>query len=429
MWIFCKTSFLNVFSSFTFFVVASIPSVAAPAVTLRASFTGANGARPGSELIAAGGSLFYGTTSEGGINNKGGVFEFNSNTNSITFLDSFTGANGSRPGAALTAAGGGLYYGTTISGGADNIGGVFQFNSVTGSITLKGSFTGASFYANPYSRLTAAGSGLYYGTTTNGGVNAFGSVFEFNSNTNSITILSSFTGANGRAPYAALTAAGGGLYYGTTYTGGANNVGGVYEFNSNTNSITLLDSFTGANGAFPYAALTAAGGGLYYGTTYFGGANLAGTVFEFNSNTGLITLLDSFTGPNGANPFAALTAVGDGLYYGTTVSGGDSSFGGIFEFNSITNSITLLDSFTGVNGMNPNASLTAAGENLYFSTTFNGGAQDYGAIYAFNTRATSVPGPLPFMGAGAAFGWSRQLRRRVRQAQSVTGKIAVSRPT
>lgn len=29
------------------------------------------------------------------------------------------------------------------------------------------------------------------------------------------------------------------------------------------------------------------------------------------------------------------------------------------------------------------------------------------------TPAASVPGPLPLMGAAAAFGWSRRLRRRV----------------
>ena len=31
---------------------------------------------------------------------------------------------------------------------------------------------------------------------------------------------------------------------------------------------------------------------------------------------------------------------------------------------------------------------------------------------------TEVPGPLPLLGAGAAFGWSRRLRQRVRQASA-----------
>jgi uncharacterized repeat protein (TIGR03803 family) len=84
-------------------------------------------------------------------------------------------------------------------------------------------------------------------------------------------------------------------------------------------------------------------------------------VFEFNSTTGLITLKDSFTGTNGSNPFAALTAAGGGLYYGTTTSGGANGKGGVFEFNTTTGLITLKDSFTGTNGSNPRAALTAAG--------------------------------------------------------------------
>jgi hypothetical protein len=34
------------------------------------------------------------------------------------------------------------------------------------------------------------------------------------------------------------------------------------------------------------------------------------------------------------------------------------------------------------------------------------------------TEVVDVPGPLPLMGAAAAFGWSRRLRRRVRQIQA-----------
>jgi len=42
-----------------------------------------------------------------------------------------------------------------------------------------------------------------------------------------------------------------------------------------------------------------------------------------------------------------------------------------------------------------------------------------GTLYAFDTGVRNlnpVPGPLPVIGIGAAFGWSRQLRRRVAQA-------------
>ena len=38
--------------------------------------------------------------------------------------------------------------------------------------------------------------------------------------------------------------------------------------------------------------------------------------------------------------------------------------------------------------------------------------------WVLDAPGTDVPGPLPLLGAGAAFGWSRRLRQRVRQASA-----------
>jgi hypothetical protein len=43
---------------------------------------------------------------------------------------------------------------------------------------------------------------------------------------------------------------------------------------------------------------------------------------------------------------------------------------------------------------------------LWGSATING---QFGLEYVY----TYVPGPLPILGAGAAFGWTRRLRRRI----------------
>jgi len=289
-------------------------------------------------------------------------------------------------------------------------------------ITLQASFAAdASNGANPYAALTAAGNGLYYGTTFLGGANGNGAIFAFDSATGFITLKDSFNSSNGANPFAALTAAGNGLYYGTTYGGGANGDGAIFAFDSATGLITLKASFAsdGSNGANPIAALTAAGNGLYYGTTTGGGANGIGAIFEFDSATGLITLKDSFNSSNGDTPYAALTAAGNGLYYGTTYGGGANGDGSIFEFDSATGLITLKDSFNSSNGANPYAALTAAGNGLYYGTTIAGGTNGNGSIFAFDSGvrdSNPVPGPLPVIGIGAAFGWSRQLRRRVTQA-------------
>lgn len=387
--------------------------MASQGIRLEASFTTQNGTIPLAALTASGGAVYYGTTISDADNNFGGVYTFSSATAAINLLGSFSPDLGTVPFAFLTAAGGGVYFGTTSNGGADDLGGVFAFDSGTGTIRLMDSFHGPNG-AHPYAPLLSAGGGLYYGTTTSGGASDQGGVFAFDSSTASITLLDSFTGANGANPLAALTAAGGNLYFGTVGSGGTDDLGGVYAFDGTTGSITLRASFQGFDGAVPHAPLTAAGGGLFVGTTRFGGASGLGAVFAFNSNTGAITLQDSFSGPNGSSPFAALTAAGGSLYYGTTATGGTHDLGTVFAFDSIAGMIASLDSFTGANGAMPLSELTAGEGGIYYGTTEIGGAENAGAIYSFHP----VPGPLPLLGASAALGWSRRLRQRAQGSRN-----------
>ena len=57
----------------------------------------------------------------------------------------------------------------------------------------------------------------------------------------------------------------------------------------------------------------------------------------------------------------------------------------------------------------------AAGQNLEIITSGSGSANNGAVIRisSFDADVPPVPGPLPLLGASAAFGWSRQLRRRI----------------
>jgi uncharacterized repeat protein (TIGR03803 family) len=94
---------------------------------------------------------------------------------------------------------------------------------------------------------------------------------------------------------------------------------GIYELvkNGSTYSLTSLFSFNGANGAGPMAGLVADANGDLFGTTWMGGANNDGTVFELvkSGSTYRFVSLYNFTGPDGqyparacAGPLAALTS-------------------------------------------------------------------------------------------------------------------------
>ena len=366
-------------SSLALVAFAPLPTLAAPTINRLASFTGSgtgNGSSPSAALTPSGTGTFYGTAFDGGAANLGTIFEFNPNGSTITRLASFTGSDGSLPNAALTPSGTGTFYGTAFGGGAANLGTIFEFNPSGGTITRLASFTGS-------------GSG------------------------------------NGSYPSSPLTPSGTGTFYGTASGGGAANLGTIFEFNPSGGTITRLASFTGSgtgNGSNPYSALTLSGTGTFYGTAFGGGVDDLGTIFEFNPSGGTITRLASFTGSgtgNGSNPYSALTLSGTGTFYGTAFGGGVDDLGTIFEFNPSGGTITRLASFTGAgtgNGSIPVAALTPSGTGTFYSTANNGGVADKGTIFEFNpgNDSAAVPGPLPLLGAGAAFGWSRQLRRRVK---------------
>ena len=82
-------------------------------------------------------------------------------------------------------------------------------------------------------------------------------------------------------PFAGILQDGANLY-GTTVNGGAYGYGTVYELTRPKTNYkpTLLWSFNGTDGANPYGSLIRDGAGNLYGTTQYGGANGAGVVFK-----------------------------------------------------------------------------------------------------------------------------------------------------
>ena len=94
-------------------------------------------------------------------------------------------------------------------------------------------------------------------------------------------------------------------------------------------TFTVLHTFTGPDGAYPYGRLAMDPGGNFYGTTYGGGDGCqgygCGTVFKLvHKNAGWIFYpLYSFQGGNdGSYPLGGVTIGPDGSLYGTTTVGG-----------------------------------------------------------------------------------------------------------
>ncbi|MEP4077328.1 choice-of-anchor tandem repeat GloVer-containing protein [Haloferula sp.] len=181
----------------------------------------------------------------------------------------------------------------------------------------------------------------FYGTTSSGGVNGLGSIFRLRNN-NTLETLVSFTGNGGSnpgsSPRAALVRDSDGNFYGTTFTGGTNDLGTIFRFTPGEALETLIN-FTGNGasnkGSLPLGSLMQGSDGNFYGTTSTGGTNGHGTLFRLIPGQALETLVH-FTGDGasnkGSNPSADLIQDSDGKFYGTTRKGGSNNQGTAFSF-------------------------------------------------------------------------------------------------
>jgi uncharacterized repeat protein (TIGR03803 family) len=271
-----------------------------------------DGAEPFAALVQATDGSFYGTTGVKGHSFTGTVFKITS-AGKLTNLYSFCGeqtapgcADGAEPFAAVVQGTDGNFYGATYQGGkSDSVcdytcGAVFKITP-SGTLTTLYRFcvqTNCTDGANPVGSLIQALDGSFYGTTAYGGssscgISGCGTIFKI-TREGRFTTLHSFAGypAEGSAPYAGLVQATDGNFYGTTLTGGANDVGAVFEITTRGVMTTLYSfctKFGCADGSLPEGLLQATDGKLY-GTTFHGG-NLAceygcGTVFSLNVGLG-----------------------------------------------------------------------------------------------------------------------------------------------
>jgi uncharacterized repeat protein (TIGR03803 family) len=337
----------------------------------------------------------YGTTTSGGANTKGTIFKIDMATFTESIVYSFLGSptDGLAPHATLVTDGAGNFYGTTSAGGANTNGTIFKFNTTTSAESVIYTFGNVpNDGALPYAGLTPAAPGIFYGTTYQGGNSVYGTVYKINVGTNVKTNLHSFNaGADGAYPVAGLTKdPGTGNFYGLTSNGGIHGFGTIFKIDGVTDAKSTVYNFAGTlagDGAVPMrAALVSDGIGMLYGTTANGGINGKGTIFKFDPSTNTETVLYSFgtTPSDGTNPYAGLLndIAASGNLYGTTYSGGSNSQGTVFKFNIATGVTTIIYSFGSVanDGKNPIAGLLSDGTFLY-GTTYTGGANNRGTVF------------------------------------------------
>jgi uncharacterized repeat protein (TIGR03803 family) len=198
-----------------------------------------DGAIPHAGLVQGTDGNFYGTTSAGGLGTEcnggcGTVFEITPR-GTLSTLHSFALADGAQPFAGVVQAADGDFYGTTFEGGGNTAcefgcGTVFKI-SRNGTLTTLHTFDSMDG-AMPVAGLVQGTDGNFYGTTVAGGVHNAGTIFSITPK-GLLTTLYNFCAqlacGDGGIANGGLLQSTDGVFYGTTSAGGSDGYGSVYS--------------------------------------------------------------------------------------------------------------------------------------------------------------------------------------------------------
>jgi uncharacterized repeat protein (TIGR03803 family) len=353
-----------------------------------------DGREPTSESsLLPSGDTFYGMTTSGGKYTNGVIYQVNMNGSGIHVIRSFNGyailnPNGSKQDGALPVGTpvliGSTLYGMTQEGGSNRLGTVFQVNTDGNGFQVMhhfGGFAEADGFAL-YGSLIVVGTNLL-GLTEDGGTNGLstGTVFSIGADGSGYRVIHSFTPADGEGPQGSLVQSGSVLYGMTGST--------IFQINPDGSGYQSLHTFMGgANDGLTARGSLVVSGPYLYGMTYSGGSNDLGAIFSFNTNTLQIQVLHSFSLSEAWGPYGDLALSGSTLY-GESYTGVTNSFGGllgsgaVFQINTSGSGYQLLHVFlfpiNPTDGSLPFGTPLVLGSTLYgvtslgCSTKYDGG--------------------------------------------------------
>jgi uncharacterized repeat protein (TIGR03803 family) len=362
-------------------------------------FNGEEGCHPDGALAIGPKGRLYGTTSSGGPQGAGTLFELDGT--GLTQVHSFRGPDGARPSGKVIVDAAGAIYGATFAGGDNDLGVVYRFDPARGNLVVLHSFAGGAEGANPLAGLARDRDGTLYGTTSRGGgtdcdigggIMGCGTVFKLDAASGTLTTLHVFQDGSGIYPQWEPTIAGNLLLATVTQTSTTLPHGGTgypLEMNKADGSGYELHDIDGlgygynsglARAGFDAWGVVSAtlpgedshsGGGIY--KMGIDGSDLYDMVFVFPED-----------GVHGSQPVGTL--VGDparGVLYGVTYTGGSpmGGWGTVFAYNTKRLKLTTLHAFIPIDGTYPRAGLAMASDGSLYGVNDSGGIDGCGTVY------------------------------------------------
>jgi uncharacterized repeat protein (TIGR03803 family) len=302
-----------------------------------------DGAQPYGGLTMGNDTRLYGVTSGGGAGNAGTVFSYDTATQAYQKLADFTGANGSAPLGTMTWFNG-KFYGLANTGGLNGVGDIYCFDPVTSSLTDVYDMDSSSGIL-PNGSMYLINSKLYYAAAA-GGAYGGGTMMGFDPATKTCTDIYDFGPHSSPSSYFTVV---GDLLYGTTSTGGGSGSGNLYSFNPITTAYRdHNDFYIYYFGQYPRGV--ASYNGIIYGTTQDGGPNYEdGLIYSYNLSTRIRSTIyefdDEFNYDGKFPPYSNPVITPTGLMLGVTSTGGTGGGGTVYSYDINTGVYTVLHNF------------------------------------------------------------------------------------
>jgi uncharacterized repeat protein (TIGR03803 family) len=394
------------------------------------SFSGLEGAVP-NNLIQGRDGFFYGSTTYGGPEitplwpGFGTIFRMDAG-GAVAVLHVFPANDaGAFPGPIVQGTDGALY--GTVSGGVGTLGHfpgyVYRLDPITGDFRHLHDFVISDGFS-PAGPLFQGSDGFFYGTTREGGPWNTGVVYKVDAYGRFVLLhsLSPFYPGEGSEPQSGVTQASDGFFYGTTELGSYG--GEIFRIDA-TGSFVVLHRFDAyaSDGWRPVSAPIEGRDGFLYGTAPIGGLPVdapsrRGVVYRMDK-AGSVTVVHTFTGPDGSRPRSALVQGADGTLYGSTVVGGTFGLGVLFRIDTTTPAPTPPPKLTGLALAPPSV---AGGQISTGTVTLSGPAPSGNTAVTLssgNSSIVSVPATV-IVPAGASSASFPASTKRVKRATAVT---------
>jgi hypothetical protein len=297
----------------------------------------------------------------------------------------------------------GVFYGLCEQGGPDDVGGIYKFETATATYSHLASFDRATHGLGIYSPLTKGDGDNYYGVLKTKNKTDHGFLYKINTSNNQLDFVKDLSDAT-KGILWVINNPRGSLVYNASLNSllsvkdrfdvQSNWGGGCYSYNIGTgeleNEWSILYTQLSTLGNQP-VGICAGGNGKYYIITHDGGANDNGTIIEYTYGSAPLKVVDfpaessQYNIPSGEG----LQVIGDKIYGFYVVSADNNSYT-MWSFDYINSSF---NSFLKTNATTFGTAIQTSfiyDNGNFVSQSMFGGPGNAGSIFEYDPTTTTT---------------------------------------